>query len=94
MALISIYVCMYLSIILYNLDKSKCISNDNDGWGFDDGGWQPMDTPLNEQKEDMNCQELNQKRREERRLKQQAAREKRSSGMVLKPSGLGAIKKD
>lgn len=75
-------------------EKSKCISNDNDGWGFDDGGWQSMDTPLNEQKEELNRQELNQKRREERRLKQQAAREKRSSGMVLKPSGLGAIKKD
>ena len=39
-------------------------------------------------------QELLQKRKEERRLKQQAAREKRAAGMSLKPGGLGAVKKD
>ena len=42
----------------------------------------------------MSRQELLQKRKEERRLKQQAAREKRAAGMSLKPGGLGAVKKD
>ena len=39
-------------------------------------------------------QELLQKRREERRLKQQAAKEKRAASAALKPSGLGAVKKE
>lgn len=75
-----------------------CIESEGDGWEFEEGGWESMDTttvkPKTSINEGLTRQEQLQKRREERRLKQEAARQKKSSGMVLKPTGLGAVKKD
>lgn len=76
-----------------------CIESEGDGWEFEEGGWESMNTssivkPKTSINEGLTRQEQLQKRREERRLKQEAARQKKSSGMVLKPTGLGAVKKD
>ncbi len=66
------------------------------GWSdFDDTSWGTMeDTPSKSSSNDSAKQEELKRKREERRLKQQAAREKRAAGVGLKPSSLGAVKKD
>ena len=69
----------------------------NDGWGADDTNWGSFDDGPKRGAEvasGQSKQDILQKKREERRLKQQAAREKRASGAALKPSRLGAVKKD
>ena len=67
--------------------------------GVDNSGWSTLDTPDSDPCTKMDTsmlskQELRQKRMEERRLKQQAAREKRSAGSHLKSGGLGTVKRD
>lgn len=78
--------------------KSQNQATSSDGWGFDDSEWGTFDAQPSQSAgvgaSGQSKQELLQKRREERRLKQQAAREKRAAGTGLKPSGLGAVKKD
>ena len=73
-------------------------ASDGDGWEGD--SWEPLTPPGSNMGgttahhgNASSKQEL-MKKREERRLKQQALRDKRSGGMALKPSGLGAVKKD
>ena len=76
-------------------------STSNDGWDdFDSSNWGTFeDTPSKPSRSPassggLSKQEQLQKRREERRLKQQAAREKRAAGVGLKPGGLGSVKKN
>ena len=74
-------------------------SSANDGWGdFDDSSWGTLeDTPSKStapEDSGLSKQEQMKKKRDERRLKQQAAREKRVAERGLKPSGLGTVKKD
>lgn len=72
----------------------------NDGWDdFDTSNWGPPEetsksTPSFNDSGGLSKQDQLQKKREERKLKQQAAREKRAAGVALKPSGLGNVKKD
>ena len=72
-------------------------SGAGEGWDFG-SDWGSFDSPSSATAMDdaggLSRQEMLQKRREERRMKQQAAREKRAAGTSLKPSGLGAVKKD
>lgn len=72
------------------------MTSSSDGWGVDDSDWGSFDTapPMNTEAGGQSKQELLQKKREERRLKQQEAREKRAARSGLKTSGLGAVKKD
>lgn len=74
----------------------ETIVSGGDGWGdFNDSSWGTMDeAPSKSTSNDSLKQEQLKKKREERRLKQQAAREKRAAGVGLKPSSLGAVKKD
>ena len=86
---------------------TAAVSREGDGWDFG-SDWGSFDPPAAPSKPShkqptpetagggsaASRQELLAKRKEERRLKQQAAREKRAAGMALKPSGLGAVKKD
>ena len=82
--------------------KPQSQATSSDGWGFDDSEWGTFDAPPSQSAgggggvgvSGQSKQELLQKKREERRQKQQAAREKRAAGAGLKPSGLGAVKKD
>ncbi len=69
---------------------------DGDGWNdFDEPSWGTMEeTPSKRESSGSSKQEQLQRKREERRLKQQAAREKKAAGVGLKPSGLGAVKKN
>ena len=70
-------------------------SGGGDSWDFDTSWGDPTSASSKQpQDQEASRQELLQKRREERKQKQQAAREKRSAGMSLKPSGLGAMKKN
>ncbi len=59
-----------------------------------DSNWGTFDKPKSagDSMASPSRQEVLQNKREERRLKQQAAREKRAAG--VKPGGLGAVKKD
>lgn len=74
------------------------MTSSSDGWGLDDSNWGSFDAnPKKAEAEmvsDVSKQEMLQKKREERRLKQQEAREKRAARTGLKTSGLGAVKKD
>lgn len=61
-----------------------------DSWGFDDS-WNdipPQPTKVPGKKDELLKRQL------QRKQKQQAAREKRSAGISLKPSSLGAVKKE
>ena len=69
----------------------------NEGWDFEGGGWEdatPTSKPAAKQEPDSERQRELERKREERRARQEAARKKRSAGMSLKPTGLGAVKKD
>lgn len=71
-------------------------SASSDGWSVEDSGWGTFDAHGDGSGDisGPSKQEVRQKRLEERRLKQQAAREKRAAGSGLKPGGLGAVKRD
>jgi len=89
-------------------ESSRAVASTNDtkeaggsgaGEGWDFGSdWGLFDSPSSATAMDdaggLSRQEMLQKKREERRMKQQAAREKRAAGASIKPSGLGAVKKD
>lgn len=80
-----------------HVTSNAVASSASEGWGFDDSDWdtfgaQPTSAGVGVSGQSK--QESLQKKREERRLKQQAAREKRAAGTGLKPTGLGAVKKD
>ena len=69
----------------------------NEGWEFEGGGWEdatPISKPATKQEQELERQRDLERKREERRARQEAARKKRSAGMSLKPTGLGAVKKD
>ncbi len=69
-------------------------TSSGDGWGFGNSDWASVDAgPSSSAETGQSKQEMLQKRREERRLKQQAAREKRAVGAALNTGGLGAVKK-
>ena len=79
--------------------KEPASSSTSDGWDdFDDSSWGTLeDTPSKSttgEDSGLSKQEQMKKKRDERRLKQQAAREKRVAERGLKPGGLGAVKKD
>ena len=69
-------------------------SQASEGWGWDsDSNWGTFETPTASGAASGSArQELMHKKSEERRLRQQAARDKRAAGMALKPSGLGATR--
>ena len=89
-----------LSVLLLFLNIYLDLVAGSGGWDADDSGWGSLDPSVGSNNtakidpSEPSKQELRQKRMEERRLKQKAAKEKRSAGSHLKPAGLGAIKKD
>lgn len=75
-------------------------STTSGGWDFD-SDWGSFDerssaqpTPSGGSADKLSRQEQLQKKREERRQRQQEARVKRAAGGQLRPSGLGAVKKE
>lgn len=78
------------------MESVKVGSGDGGGWDHE-SGWDSFETPqsLGSGGSEASKQEM-QRKREERRQKQQQAREKRAAtgGSSLKPSGLGAVKKE
>ena len=69
--------------------------DDGGGWGHD-SGWDSFEGPSSVGVASEASKQEMQRRREERRQKQLQAREKRAAagGPSLKPSGLGAVKKE
>ena len=67
---------------------------DSDWGSFDEPSSSAQPTPSSESADKLSRQEQLQKKREERRQRQQEARVKRAAGGQLRPSGLGAVKKE